>query len=106
MAVSGETTSDFFEASFCQMLRRCSAIPVSASKTSSHVELDKEAVKLQIPIPHETLSPTACDHILYQTLLSVMSAGNIPSNSCFLTEVIMFQNEIIWNPNFEWKILL
>lgn len=47
-----ETTSDFFEASFCLIF------------CCFHVVLDVDAVKLQIPVLQKTMSPTANDHRL------------------------------------------
>jgi len=52
-------------------------------RTSSHVELDKDAVKLQIQILQET-------HSIWSQPLSQMPEGNVASKNCCLTKVIMF----------------
>lgn len=57
-----ETTSDFFEASFCLIF--CCYDFCDRFRTSFHVVLNVDAVKLQIPVLQKTMSSTANDHSL------------------------------------------
>lgn len=86
MAVSWETTSDFFEASFRMIF--CCYDACDRFRASFHVVLDVDAVKLQIPILQKTPFPTANDHSLCVSS-QVLQGNDASKHHCF-TKAITF----------------